>query len=494
MEVGRIYNKIDQWSDGRLFGILFAAFLVFYVCQIPSWTSNADVLAYACRASSDRPILTYSALDHRYRSLIGLEPLPNYHIAHTVLLWSVYHLVPGGWAQTLWPSGLVSAISGALAVGVTFLIWAWLGVRREVALITACVAGLIPSIWYHSLIGEVYALQLCLSLLFVYGFLRRKILASSAAFLAANLVTPLSGLAASFAFLKSRSWDTLGRMFLVGLFALIGYFGVFELIGSNIMKIFGPDTDVGGGRSLLWRGLKFGEIVILNLHILLPFVVWGFVIVWRERRDLFYGLLLGAAPQVLVAMYMGAFLTEGGAFLLLLFWVLSFPAGVALRRVPHKLYVMPVVFLAALVMTYGLWVIPSETDGRERYEIGRYLQSVTGDDMKIFGNWNAAVGVALGRFGWDFEALSSRYVQLDRVEEEKLLSTDQQSAIVVEFLRERLGLSSWYAKIGMTRTRESVADVVSSFHKSALTPIFDGEGLRVYRWERHPNGPRGEHR
>lgn len=493
MEVERIYNEIEKWSDGRLFGILFAAFLVFYACQILSWTSNADVLAYACRASTDQPILTYSALDHRYRSLIGLEPLPNYHLAHTVILWTIYHLVPADWAQTLWPSGLVSAVSGALTVGVTFLIWTRLGIRRDIALSAAFMTGLIPSIWYHSLIGEVYALQLCLSLLFVYFFLRRNILASSAAFLAANLVTPLSGLAASFAFLKSRSWDTLGRMFLVGLFALACYFAVFELIGSNIVKIFGPDTDPGTGRSFLWRGLKFGEILFLNLHILLPFAVWGFVIVWRERRDLFYGLLLGAAPQILIVLHTGQFLTEQGAFLLLLFWVLVFPASTALHRTPLKLYALPMVLLAASVMTYGLWVIPSETDGRERHEIGLHLRSVTGDDMKIFGNWNAAVGVALGRFGWDFEALSSRYVQLDGVEEEKLLSTDQQSAIVIEFLRERLGLSPWYAKIGLAQKTKSGEDTVSSFRKSDLALIYDGEGMRVYRWNRIDSLSRGEH-
>jgi hypothetical protein len=155
---------------------------------------------------------------------------------------------------------------------------------------------------------------------------------------------------------------------------------------------------------------------------------------------------------------------------------------------------MPVVFLAALFMTYGLWVVPSERDGRERHEVGVQLRSVTGDDTKIFGNWNAGVGVALGRFGWDFEALSDRYVQIDRVEEDKLLRTDQQSAIVVEFLRERLGLSPWYAKIGMVQAMGSGADVVASFRKSVLTPLYEGEGMRVYRWDRHHGGPRGEFR
>ena len=486
--------KPEKWTDSRLFVILVALFLVFYAVQILSWTSNADVLAYACRAGSELPILSYSALDHRYRSLVGLEPLPNYRIAHTVILWAVYHLVPGEWAGTIRPSGFVSSVSGALTVGLTFLIWVRLGVRREVALTTAVVAGLIPSIWYHSLIGEVYALQLCLSLLFVYLFLCCRVLAAAAAFLSANLVTPMSGLAASCVLLKSRNRDTLGRMFVVGLIALACYFAVFGLIGVNILKIFGPDTGVGAERSALWRTLKFGETVFLNLHILLPLVIWGFIIVWREHRDLFYGLLLGAAPQVLVVLHTGQFLTEGGAFLLLLFWILCFPAGVALCRIQRTLYAMPVIFLVALAVTYGLWVIPSERDGRERHEVGVQLRSVTGDDVKIFGNWNAGVGVALGRFGWDFEALSSRYVQIDRVEEDKLLGTDQQSAIVVEFLRERLGLSSWYAKIGMAQAMGSGADVVATFRKSALTPLYDGEGMRVYRWNRVSGGTRGEHR
>jgi hypothetical protein len=155
---------------------------------------------------------------------------------------------------------------------------------------------------------------------------------------------------------------------------------------------------------------------------------------------------------------------------------------------------MPVIFLVALAVTYGLWVFPSERDGRERHEAGVQLQSVTGDDVKVFGNWNAGIGVALGMFGWDFEELSSRYVQLDSPEEEKLLKSDQQSAIVVEFLRERLGLSSWYAKIGMAQAMGSGADVVATFRKSALTPLYDGEGMRVYRWERVPGGTRGEPR
>ena len=481
------FHVTAKWSDARVFTILVALFLAFYAAQVPLSTSNADVLVYSLRASSDLPIVSYAFLDDRYLAQLGLEPLPNYHLAHTVLLWAIYHLVPGGWRESIGPSGLFSSVSGAFTVGLTFLIWVRVGMRREVALLTAILTGLVPSIWYHSLIGEVYALQLCLSLLFVYLFLSRRLLLAGAAFLSSSLVTPLSGLAATCAFLKSRDLDSVSRLFIVGLIALVSYFAVFGILGVEILNIFdvGPGSD--GGRSAVRRVLKFGEIIFLNMHFLTPFVIWGIFICWRDHRSIFYGLLLGAAPQVLVALLLHGGQLESGSFLLLLFWILCLPAGVALCRIRYRRYALAVAVLASAVTTYALWIIPSEAEGRERQEVGVQLRNSASGDLQVLGHWTGAIGVTLGLVGWDLDALSARYLELSfPPEENELLRTDESSGIVVETLRPAMGLSRWYGRIGLTESKGSGRDVVASFRKGGLTLLHESEGMRVYRWDRHP--------
>lgn len=480
-----------QWTDARIFISLVVLFLAFYAAQIPLSTSNADVLVYSLRASTHLPIVSYAFLDHRSLALLGLEPLPNYHLAHTMLLWAVYHLAPGGWRESIGPSGLVSSVSGALTVGLTFLIWARLGMRREVALVTSILTGLVPSIWYHSLIGEIYALQLCLSLLFVYLFLSHRLLLAGAAFLSANLVTPLSGLAATCVFLKSRDLDGVRRLFIVGLIALATYFLIFGILGVEILRIFDVGAGSGVGRSAFRRVLKFSEIILLNMHFLTPFVIWGMYICWREHRNIFYGLLLGAAPQVFVALLIdGGLLCEGGSFLLLFFWILCLPAAVALYRIRHTRYALAVAILAAAVVTHVLWVIPSEADGRERQEIGVQLRNSANGDLKVIGEWTVGIGVTLGLVGWDFNAISAHYLEKTYpMEESALLRTDEKSGILVEGLRPAMGLARWYGRIGLTESMGSGRDIVASFRKSGLKMLHESEGMRVYRWDRHPAPP-----
>ncbi|MFC1766745.1 hypothetical protein ACFL6U_32305 [Planctomycetota bacterium] len=83
-----LQSRVEQIDHRCLFWMLSIVFGVFYAVQIPFHTSNADVLVYSLRSLEPVPITEFAFLDHRYQ--LGDDPLPNYHLGHTLILWLVY--------------------------------------------------------------------------------------------------------------------------------------------------------------------------------------------------------------------------------------------------------------------------------------------------------------------------------------------------------------------------------------------------------------------
>ncbi|MFC1766746.1 hypothetical protein ACFL6U_32310, partial [Planctomycetota bacterium] len=154
--------------------------------------------------------------------------------------------MPVGLAHSIWPAGLVSAISGGFIVGLTYQIWIQLRLQRTQAAAIAVVAGLIPSVWYHNLIGEVYSLQLLATLLCLLFFLRGQLILTTLAFLFANLVTPISGLAFSLFLLAYGQKRWIVRAILVGGGGLAVYLLIFQAIGIDITSAFSSLEDSDG--------------------------------------------------------------------------------------------------------------------------------------------------------------------------------------------------------------------------------------------------------
>ena len=208
MNSSKFQSLIDRSTPKTIFYSLTGVFFLFYVVQIPWKTTIQDVLLYAGSAIADKPLL--------FTSYHSGGPSGNIHLLHSVLLWVVYHLMPTNLYDSIWPAGLLSVISGTTAVGLTFLIWYRLGIQKDTAFLVAVIAGLIPSIWHHNLIGEVYSLELCFILLFLYFYVSEKYIFATIAFLCALLTTQLSAFSFTVVLLAPRTKVNLTRAFFIG--------------------------------------------------------------------------------------------------------------------------------------------------------------------------------------------------------------------------------------------------------------------------------------
>ena len=479
-----LQSKIEGYKPQTLFYFLSSIFFIFYLIQIPFWTSNADVLVYACRSLSPSPILDYAFLDGRYLSLLGETPLPNYHLGHTVLLWLAYNIVPNSLKATIYPSGLMSAICGAFIVGLSFLIWVRLGLKKNVALVVAFVAGLIPSIWYHSLIGEVYALQLFSILFFLYFFFSNNLILATAGFLFAALVSPLSGLSFSMLFLMRRDKNTLLRACSVGFFALLSYFLIYYMFDSDILMIFQRTQSFPEyNRSMIWRTYKFCQIVLLNINFFLPYLFIGIRVAWKEHRNLVYGLIIAIIPQLFFLGFNHGALTELGSFLLPLFWILSFPIGLAVTQSKKPKYSFTFALLGLFALTQIIWIIPNKQTGGARNNAGIQLRLKMPEETKILGDWKSSIGVALAKYGWDFEKLSENYIEHPFPTSDDLLKTGEDSLIIVRYKRPqwRIRLS----RIPIPYLQIDDVNLEESIEVGSIKRIFVNDAVYIYRWDRN---------
>jgi hypothetical protein len=471
-------NLIEKQTAKSLFLFVSGAFFLFHFVQIPLFTSNADVLVYSLRALHSTPILKFAFLDERY--LLGTTPSPNYHLAHSVILWLVYRMVPANLARTIWPSGLISAIAGALAAGLTVLISRQLGFSKRRSLTIAAVAGIIPSIWYHSLIGEVYALQLFAILLFLYYFLKGRQVLSTLAFLFACIVTPLSGLAIAFVFLKGASKKITRRAFFVALAALAVYLAIYYIIDPRFLAKYAFLRHTVC-EPLAWRVYKLAQYVFINYNFLLILLLIGLRLLWREQKKLLSGLMLAALPQIVLVIGLPGFLKEYGAFQLPLFWLLAFPTGLALAGLKKMRWGHAAMVGSALI-TIFVWIIPCQQTGLARLKAGVWLAARVPAKMTIVGDWRSSIGVAIGKYDWGFEEIAGNYVECTHPTEEDLYETKLDSAIIVTYKwpawRQKL------ADLSVPGLQIHRYDALKWFSAGTIHSLYENSAVRIYLWRR----------
>jgi len=474
--------RIVQLHPLYLFFSLSLVFFVFYLIQIPFCTRYSDVLVHSCRSLSDLPILHYAYLDERSHFLYGTKALPNYHLGHTVLLWFIYHIVPKSLAVTIWPSGFLASICGSLVVGFTFLIWLHLGLQKYASFIISIVVGLIPSIWSMNLVGAVYSLQLLSILLFLYFFLRNHIFLSSLAFLFANLVSPLSALSFPVLFIKSHDKDTFIKAFYIGFIALLAYFLVYYLIDSNILRTFELASKAYTKRSMSWHFLRFGIVLILNINFLLIFLVTGSGLAWQQHRNLVYGLLPAFMFQLILPFYKSGFLSITNPYLLLLFWILSFPIGLAIANYNKLRYTVVFAFTGLFVLTQLVCIIPNKHIGVALDEAGKQLHSRVPEELKIVGHWGSSIGVVLGKYGPDFNKLTSKYIEFEFPSENDLLTTGEDSLIVVISKTPQWKKELSKLPISMFEIKDRNFDEQS--FSGSIQLIFENDVVCIYKWDK----------
>jgi len=481
---GRILESgIEKYKAKTLFYFLSVTFFAFYLFQIPLWTSNADVLVYSTRSIAKSPILDYAFLDERSRYLLETELLPNYHLLHTIILWMIYQIVPGSLANSIWPSGFISAISGALIVGLTFLIGLRLELEKISAFLIAFIVGFIPSIWYHNLIGEVYALQLFFILFFIYFFLSNNLLLASLGFLLANLVTPVSSLSFSFLFIKHRDKNTILKAFIIGITALLSYLLIYYLININILKIFYSGQNGRYSRGITWLIYTLGRFLLLNFNFFIFYFIIGTLVAWKKHRNLIYGLIIAILPQLFLPFYSSGFLTELGSFQLPLFWILSFPIGLGLAKVKHSKTYITVAVIGLLLITQFIWINPSKQRGKAISDAGLQLKSTIPGEIKIIGHWSSAPGVTLGKYGWDFEKLSSNYIEKRAPTTNELIKIGEKTIIIVKSKKDKI--RDYLSKSGIQIFRMDEYDPLTSIKIGSIRKVFENDPVIIYRWDKN---------
>lgn len=467
-------------SDGQLAFLYFAVFCVFYLLQTSGVTSNADATVYSLRSLSAFPIFDYAFLpesDPPFRLL-----LPNYHLGHTLILWGVYQLVPQSLAHSVWPAGFVSAISGACTVAFSYLIWRELKFERDTASASAIVAGLIPTIWYQSTIGELYALQLAVIIVFVYFFLRQCYLISAMAFLVAVLISPLSGLA--FSLLLLATWNRRNLLYatLIGCGCLALYLAIFRILESNIFATFDALNAEVANRSVGYNAGKLLLVILANLNFMLLYFIAGTHSSWRLHRRTITLLALAMIPHIALIYISTEFMRERGCFLLVLLWSLSLPLGigiVALSRA-SKLSLLPLAL--SVIVTVTLWTFPHGHIGEAQRHAGLWLRHNAEPQTRLLGDWDNGVGITVARYGWSENILATRFFEARNADTQDVLRTGESSLIVT--VRKKSWLRRSLAQIPLPWFELQTYLPEQSISRGKLTKIYDNHALSLYRWDR----------
>ena len=327
---------------------IFIAFLLFYTLQIPVYTYKADVIAFAIRSTVESPIIDFAYLTSE--TLLSGEALPNYHLGHTIILWLTYQLVPQSLVNSIWPAGFISAISGALAVLLTYLIWVNLGITKRKSFFIAVTFGLVPTFWEHSTIGEVYTLQMLFILLFLYLFLNERYIYSSISFLIANLITPLSGFAFILLFLKGFNKRNFILSIYIGGSSLIIYILIYYLLGADLLMLMNPVGQHPSERGILYRIVTLGIFIVLNFGFFLYYLKKGTKKLYIENKSLLTRIIVTSIPQILLVFISAGFFIEYGSFQIILFWSMAAPIGYYISEIRYKSFY----FIFALFFSFAL--------------------------------------------------------------------------------------------------------------------------------------------
>ena len=467
-------------ENKKISSILFFLFLIFYSVQIPMNTSKPDVIVFAIRALSKLPILDYAYLAPN--TLLEGTALPNYHLGHTLVLWLVYHLAPSSLANTIWLSGFVSAISGALIVALTFLIWKELGIDKKKSATIAVVIGFIPSIWEESIIGEVYALQLLFILLFLYTFLKDKILLSILTFTFANLISPLSALSFGLVLLKQDSKNYIKNILLVGSISLIIYLTIYTLIGSNLLNLLNPLNTEQEGRGIPYRIFTLIIFLIINFNFFIFYLYKGIRETLKLEKDKLVRLTLATLPQLLLIFLGSTFFIELGSFQLPVFWAFAFPLGYYLSKVQYKNLYFIGSFVSLVIFTYVFWVIPNTTLGSARAEAGKWLKENGYKSISVIGAWDPGISVIYGRDGFSLEALNKYYFDEPNPNESKIERTNKDSLLIVEQKKVPLRVLLSKLKISALNLKPYYPD--KEITKGKVKKLYENDTVLLYKWKK----------
>lgn len=459
---------------------IFIVFLIFYTLQIPTYTYKADVLAFAIRSNTNSPIIDFAYLNSL--TLLSGDALPNYHLGHTIILWLTYQIIPDSFSHSIWPAGFVSAISGALVVLLTYLIWINIGFNKRRSLFIAVTFGLIPTVWEHSTIGEVHALQMLFILLFVYSFFRKRFVFSAISFLIANLITPLSGLAFPLLFLKEFNKRNLIISFFIGGASLILYFLIYYFLGADLLLLLKPAGEHPIERGIIYRIFTLGIFILLNFGFFSFYFIKGTKQFYYEFKPLLLRLAFASLPQVLLVFISAGFFIEYGSFQILLFWAMAVPTGYIISEIKLK----SVYFIFALIfsfsLTYSLWLSPHITIGSSLEDAGRWLSNNGYEDVCLIGPWNVGINIISSRNELKLESLNNYYFDNPRPSDKDLIKTNEKDLIIAT--SKKIALRKILSDTKIPGLSIEDYNPISNIESGTIRKLYENNFVCLYSWEK----------
>lgn len=460
--------------------IIFIVFLIFYLLQVPSYTYKSDVITFAVRSMAEKPIIEFAYLNSE--TLLYTDPLINYHLGHTIILWFIYQIFTEPLAVTILPAGIFSAFCAALVVLLTYLIWINLGISKRKSLFIAVTFGLVPTFWEHGTIGEIHALQMLFIMLFVYAFIKGKYVVSSIAFLMANLVSPLSGLAFGLLFLKGFGKQNLLKAFFVGLSALTIYLFIYYMIGANLLSLLAPVSQQVSGRGIPYRITILLIFIAINFNLFLYYLYKGILLTIKTEKRLLIYLMIAAIPQVLLVFISAGFFIEYGSFQILLFWALAFPLGYYLSgiKLKSKYFIFSLVFTAAL--TYSIWLNPHKVIGSALNKSGEWLKANSYYDISIIGPWNVGIDIIYARNGAKLDYFNKYYFDIPEPTDIDLIKTKKEKLIIAKYKKPTLRNAIADMNIpGLTFEEYYPEEIIEC---GKLEHLYENNYISLYKWEK----------
>ncbi|MCW8848778.1 MAG: hypothetical protein OQJ81_02270 [Melioribacteraceae bacterium] len=469
-----------KFLENKIPFAMFIAFLIFYSLQIPLHTYKADVLAFAIRSTVNSPIIDFAYLNSH--TLLSGEALPNYHLGHTIILWLVYQLVPDSMSYSIGPAGFVSAISAALAVMLTYLIWINLGFDKRKSIFIAITFGLVPSFWEHATIGEVHSLQMLFILLFIYLFLKEKYILSSIAFLIANLITPLAGLAFPFIFLKNFNKRNLIISILIGGSALILYFTIYYLIGANLLLLLNPMGDHQAERGIVYRILTLNVFILLNFGFFTYYFFKGSKELYLQNKYLLSKLIIFSLPQLLLVFVSAGFFIEYGSFQILLFWAMSVPIGYYISTINYKSFYFIFAIIFSIALTYSLWLSPHKTIGASLEEAGNWLSENNYKNICLIGSWNVGINIISSCNNLNMDSLQNYYFDNPYPTDKDLLKTNKDELIIAT--GKKIALRKILSDTNIPGLVIEEYNPLNDIYSGTITKLYENNFVCLYSWKR----------
>lgn len=460
--------------------VLFIVFAVFYTLQIPNYTYKADVLTFAIRSSADAPILNFAYLNSQ--TLLTGTALPNYHIGHTIVLWLVYQIVPTAFVNSIWTAGFISAVSAAFVVVLTFLIWLNLGIDKRKSAFIAITFGLVPTFWEHATIGEIHSLQMLFILLFIYSFFKEKYVFSALAFLFANLISPLSGLAFLLVFLKGFNKKNIIAALIIGASSLSLYVTVFLVLGSDLLQLLNPVAEQPAGRGIIYRILTLGVFICLNFGFFIYFFVKGSEKLLNVNKILLTRLFIVSIPQLLLVFVSAGFFIEYGSFQILLFWAIAFPIGYYLSSVNLKSFYFIFSLLISVAVTYFLLLSPHKTIGSSLEEAGNWLNGNGYENVCVIGPWNVGINIISARNSEKLESLNYYYFDKAKPTTTDLIKTNEEELIIAASKKRTLRKLLSDTKIPGLVIDEY--NPIQDIEFGEVKKLFENEYVCLYSWKK----------